>query len=1081
MFVELGIASDRVACRAYKKAMPKNKSIKVKFISVFLTVVLIGLLVLAGPAQAFTLNISPTENVVDVGEEISFIASLDIAPEERLPVEYLELIIGTSITCRFEPDGSSISGCSELNIVKLSGANFTEGNRTGNFNDTEYGFGFGYGYGYGISESLSYNITLNSLVLGEGEFSVVLKAKMLEEETVFESDGGNLTIVSVGLPSVVINEFESNPDSGGEWVELYNDESFDVDISSWEIWEGIGSEKIINDPIDAGMIIAGKGFYIFEISGSKLNNAGDYVILKDSFGTTIDQTPEFSDSDGDTKTWQRVPDASDNWIFKEETRGFTNEEGVILSIENKTVAPSCVLETDNVTLSVEVSGSCIEEVIFSVLLNETWTNITGTQSEDIYSTTILPELLPVSQFVNWTVYVEECSGEFVKDGEEIFRVNSITRLGAPSPTGLDNWHVNDSQFNLTNPDGNVSYRWDGDSFQEYVGPFVLGIPEGGVHVLEYKSDVCEEEEEEFTGKFDFANPNVEDLSPLPGEIISGDVEVVITALLDDVFPSNSGINRTSVVMTFDGVVVTPTIDDGLGDLDATLTFTPAGTLSFGIHNATIFVMDNAGRSSEVSWSFEFEEIVSFSLTVNSPEEFVYDSRRVPFNLTTTIEVEEISYINFDDSRPRERTICRNCDEYGNERRRTKTLNEGRNEIMFIAVDEFDNRKEKNVTLFVDSRDPRIRSYEPERGFASGNFSVEFDELNPEALSLHYGNLDDFRTYNVNLTSDCVLDRRYECSVWVDLTDYDEQEIEYYFNLTDIAKNNDQSRKTDLDVDMTDPIVNSFSFERDGRRINFVFNITEINFDEVNYIDSSEDRPREKTLCSRLDEGICEKRLSLSDGQHEIEFEILDGAGNMVMRNASVFVDSKSPKITKTEPRRGFSNGLFMVEFKEANPVSLFLNYGNESEVRNAEGDLGSCFEDRSRTKCNITVDLSDFEGQEISYTFNLTDIVGNFDESRERSVEVDTISPVVNSFNYSIDRRRVEFSFNVTELNFDEINYIDAFDSRMRVKRICTRLRDEQCDKRVSFRSGDHSLDIFAFDDAGNSAVVFEGLNFTIV
>ena len=51
-----------------------------------------------------------------------------------------------------------------------------------------------------------------------------------------------LIMVLISSASAVrINEVEMNPSEGNEWVELYNDDENDLDISGWEIWEGIVS------------------------------------------------------------------------------------------------------------------------------------------------------------------------------------------------------------------------------------------------------------------------------------------------------------------------------------------------------------------------------------------------------------------------------------------------------------------------------------------------------------------------------------------------------------------------------------------------------------------------------------------------------------------------------------------------------------------------------------------------------------------------------------------------------------------------------------------------------------------------
>ncbi|MCK5043625.1 lamin tail domain-containing protein [Candidatus Pacearchaeota archaeon] len=128
-----------------------------------------------------------------------------------------------------------------------------------------------------------------------------------------------------GISAIRINEIEINPggiDGENEWIELYNDEPGEKDVSGWEIWEGIyGSSgpKIITT-IPEGIIITNNKYYIVSWEGTKLNNNGDFVILYDSFGNKIDETKTLKESSSSTKTWQLC----EIWEFKESTKGEKN-------------------------------------------------------------------------------------------------------------------------------------------------------------------------------------------------------------------------------------------------------------------------------------------------------------------------------------------------------------------------------------------------------------------------------------------------------------------------------------------------------------------------------------------------------------------------------------------------------------------------------------------------------------------------------------------------------------------------------------------------------------------------------------
>ena len=143
---------------------------------------------------------------------------------------------------------------------------------------------------------------------------------------------------------------------------------------------------------------------------------------------------------------------------------------------------------------------------------------------------------------------------------------------------------------------------------------------------------------------------------------------------------------------------------------------------------------------------------------------------------------------------------------------------------------------------------------------------------------------------VNLTNEC--DESGEnvvCGVQVDLAAFDGQEIEYWFNLTDISGFSHASRRLGVDVDVTYPNIVDLDFEVIGRFVNFNMLIEEENLDSVDYMDNSELRPRWRTLCSRLNDGRCIARKSFSDGNHNLDIRVIDEAGNSVTENINFVV------------------------------------------------------------------------------------------------------------------------------------------------------------------------------------------------
>ena len=129
--------------------------------------------------------------------------------------------------------------------------------------------------------------------------------------------------------------------------------------------------------------------------------------------------------------------------------------------------------------------------------------------------------------------------------------------------------------------------------------------------------------------------------------------------------------------------------------------------------------------------------------------------------------------------------------------------------------------------------------------------------------------------------------------------------------------------------------------------------------------------------------------------------------------------------------------------------------------------------------CNLSVNLSAYDGQEINYSINMTDVANGTASTKPIKVLVDTTPPVINFFNHSINKKTVEFTIHVTETNFDEVNYIDLSQSSPKVKNLCSKLDNGVCKKTKTFSKGDHNITINVLDKAGN--VAQQSLNFTIV
>jgi len=178
-------------------------------------------------------------------------------------------------------------------------------------------------YGLGVNHTFSWNVTATGPGLG------------VLEVVIHTDDGGSVTVsrrISVqpkNPPRVVINEIMYWPSQGddgyGEWVELYNPNDFEVDVSGWWLKTESGGYTF-----PTGTVIPAKGFLVVakdsdwlisrysiepRFDGSAvygdapfvLNDSGDTVSLKSAGGALVDSVtydPSWG-GNGDGKSIER--------------------------------------------------------------------------------------------------------------------------------------------------------------------------------------------------------------------------------------------------------------------------------------------------------------------------------------------------------------------------------------------------------------------------------------------------------------------------------------------------------------------------------------------------------------------------------------------------------------------------------------------------------------------------------------------------------------------------------------------------------------------------------------------------------
>jgi hypothetical protein len=571
-----------------------------------------------------------------------------------------------------------------------------------------------------------------------------------------------------------------------------------------------------------------------------------------------------------------------------------------LIINNLTIKnysePSCMFADDNITLGVNIDSSWqIDSVEF--IYSNNGTNYTKSYSEksgERYSYTIPAEELIGEEIIYWQVKAKDSFGHVYFGELKEFYLYKNTYLGVIPwpPNGENYWIVTEPVFSISGDvEGEKSYyRWDSDETYEYSGPFSLEnipnpLPKESAGTLELnwwtEFGICgNETKQTYTFYVDLTDPQFKD--NIPQGIVYNDPTPEISIYIDEVHQSNSGINLSKIIIKLDGEDVTESsLINRTGDLDATVNYIPEEALAEGTHEVRVNATDNAGRNSEFSWIFTIELVSPLDMQVNSPENKNYSERRINFDILLSNE-SSLEYRDNSLRRPRWRRLCKDCSEYN----RSRSFSNGWHNITLKATSEL-GEEEKEIVFFVDSKDPKISKTEPKRRkYTNGSeFYVKFIEENINSIRINFGNI-------TKEIENCVQDRRYtECFVELNISEYENQKIEYYFEVEDTSGNKKQ-KGAEVFVDTISPelVINLPNNFTQKRRVQFNLSVSEEV--KIEYLENNDYKKRWRRLCSRCDE-YGELRIrtkSFSRGVHNLTIRAVDEAGNSEIKEVFFEVD-----------------------------------------------------------------------------------------------------------------------------------------------------------------------------------------------
>ncbi len=213
-----------------------------KILALSFVVIILGVLLISGPAQAFILGMDVDKNVVNRGDNIKFDVSLKIDQSDGvLPVQQLTLLLDGPIqrTCVFNPEAQIISGCAGIiNITKISNSSYGHGQSPV----------FGYGYGYSQGE-LKYTIELDTLTYTPGVYDTILTAKIANN--FYDYIGNKINIKSLSTlenKGNITKSFDSVSKNEGDTLTLLPNSEYSLKIKGEQ--HSIRVNSIDNEKIE---------------------------------------------------------------------------------------------------------------------------------------------------------------------------------------------------------------------------------------------------------------------------------------------------------------------------------------------------------------------------------------------------------------------------------------------------------------------------------------------------------------------------------------------------------------------------------------------------------------------------------------------------------------------------------------------------------------------------------------------------------------------------------------------------------------------------------------------------------------
>ena len=152
------------------------------------------------------------------------------------------------------------------------------------------------------------------------------------------------------IENIYISEVMVSPDNEDEWIELYNNNDFDVEINNWYIDDIENGGSV---PKKFSKKIPKKGYEVIELTASVFNNSGDTVRLLDELHNLKDSFTYSSSKKG--KTLGRISFEDNIFCLQNPSKNYLNDN--CIDEENETNDTESENDLDSITTYLKTTNT----------------------------------------------------------------------------------------------------------------------------------------------------------------------------------------------------------------------------------------------------------------------------------------------------------------------------------------------------------------------------------------------------------------------------------------------------------------------------------------------------------------------------------------------------------------------------------------------------------------------------------------------------------------------------------------------------------------------------------------------------